>query len=84
MDGFNVVHLFLLLVALILVLKISFSFIFWIFSCVFADRLVDLMRSNRQRESLCDADSSRSNDPQVHDDDISTDLFEHNRLFGDE
>ena len=84
MDGFNVVHLFLLLVVLILVLKVSFSFIFWIFSFVFANRLVDLMCGNRQRESLFDSDSSLSNDPHVDDDDISTDLFEHNRLFGDE
>lgn len=84
MDGFNVVHLFLLLVVLILVLKISFSFIFWIFSFVFANRLVDMIRGNRQRESLCDSDSSRSNDPHVDDNDISTDMFEHDRLFGDE
>ena len=84
MDGLNVVHLFLLLVALILVLKLSFSFIVWIFSFVFADRLVDLMRGNRQRASLGEADSSLSNDPYVDDDDISTDFFEHHRLFGDE
>ena len=84
MDGLNVVHLFLLLVALILVLKISFSFISWIFSFVFANRLVDVIRGNRRRESLFDSDSSLSNDPQVDDDDISTDFFEHNRLFGDE
>ena len=84
MDGFNVVHLFLLLVVLILVLKISFSFIAWIFSFVFADRLIDMIRGNRQRESRFDADSSLSNGPHVDDDDISTDFFEHNRLFGDE
>ena len=84
MDGLNVVHLFLLLVVLILVLKISFSFIVWIFSFVFANRLVDMIRGNRQRMSLCDSDSSLSNDPHVDDDDISTDFFEHHRLFGDE
>lgn len=84
MDGFNVVHLFLLLAVLILVLKVSFSCIFWIFSFVFANRLIDVMRGNRQRGSLCDAGSSCSNDPHVGDEDISTDWFEHNRLFGDE
>ena len=84
MDGFNVVHFFFLLVVLILVLKISFSFIFWIFSFVFANRLVDMIRGNRQRESLFDSDSSFLNDPHVDDDDISTDFFEHHRLFGDE
>lgn len=84
MDGFNVVHFFLLLVALILGLKISFSFIAWIFSFVLADRLVDMLRGNRRRESLFDADSPLSNGPHVDDDDISTDFFEHHRLFGDE
>ena len=84
MDGFNVVHLFLLLVVLILVLKVSFSFIFWLFSFVFANRLVDVMRGNRQRESLCDSGSSLSKDPHVDDENISTDFFEHHRLFGDE
>ena len=84
MDGVNVVHLFLFLVVLIPVLKISFSFIFWIFSFVFANRLVDMIRGNRQRESLFDSDSSFLNDPHVDDDDISTDFFEHHRLFGDE
>ena len=84
MDGFNVGHLFLLLVVLILVLKISFSFIVWIFSFVFADRLVDMIRGNRPRESLCDSDPALSADRQFDDDDISTDFFEHHRLFGDE
>ncbi len=84
MDGVTVVHLFLLLVALILVLKISLSFIFWIFSFIFADRLVDVIHGNRRRESLCDADPALSSDRQFDDDDISTDFFEHHRLFGDE
>ena len=84
MDGLNVVHLFLLLVALILALKIGLSFIFWIVSFVFADRLVDVMRGNRQRESRCDSDYSLSKAPYVDDDDVSTDFFEHHRLFGEE
>ncbi len=84
MEGVTVVHLFLLLVALILVLKISLSVIFWICSFVFADRLIDLIRGNRRRESRCEADPALSRDRPFDDDDISTDFFEHHRLFGEE
>ena len=84
MDGVTVLHLFLLLVALILVLKISLSVIFWIVSCFCADRLVDLMRGNRQRKSRCEADPVLSSDRPFDDDDISTDFFEHHRLLGEE
>ena len=81
MDGLNVGHLFLLLVALILVLKLSFSFIVWIVSFVFANRLVDVIRGNRQRESRDEADPALSSDRPFDDDDISTDFFEHLSLI---
>ena len=84
MDDVNVLHLFLLLVALILVLKIGLAFISWIVSCFCADRLVDVMRGNRQRESRCVADPALSSDHPFDDDDISTEFLEHHRLFGDE
>lgn len=84
MDDVNVLHLFLLLVALILVLKLGLSLLVWLVSFLCAGSLVDAMRGTRRRESRWEADPALSSDRPFDDDDISTDFFEHHRLFGDE
>lgn len=84
MDGVTVLHLFLLLVALMLVLKTGLFFISWILSCVCAGRLVDVLHGTRRRESRCEAAPALSSHRPFDADDISTDLFEHHRLFGEE